>query len=54
MVMEICIIIFVCKIKAGKITRGDDLMLVKVTVGWMLERVFSHRTITVWNTLSTD
>ena len=55
MVMQILILIFVFKIKQGKITRGHNFTLVKKQSGLDVRKFsFSQRTINVWNKLSTE
>ena len=53
--IKILIIIFFFKIKESKITRGHNNTLVKKQSRLDVRKYsFSHRTINVWNNLSTD
>ena len=55
MVMKILILIFFFEIKESKITRGNYYTLVKKQSRLDVRKYsFSHRTINVWNNLSTD
>ena len=55
MFMKILIIIFFLEIKESKITRGNNYTLVKKQSRLdVRNRLFSQRTINVWNNLSTD
>ena len=55
MVMKICILIFFLEIKESKITKGHKYTLVKKQSRLDVRKTysFSHRTINVWNKLST-
>ena len=54
MVMKILILIFFLEIKESKITRGHNFTLVKKQSRLDIRIFFPHRTINVWNNLSTD
>ena len=55
MVLKILILIFFFEIKESKINRGHDYKLVKKQSRLdVIKFSFSHRTINVWNNLSTD